>query len=358
MSGPVTLRDLSRSLGLSESTVSKALNGRTDVSQEVRSKVLEAAHSLGYVPNRTARGLALGTSGMLGVFLLNRFGRGAGEYFGFNFLGGIMKETQERGYDVLVFQESEELSRCGYLEYARRRGVEGVILIGLWPDDPLARFDPGDPLPWVSVDAPVAGMPDRLVTTDNRGGIEKIVEAVHARGHRRIGYVGIHGGGYVGTERRAGFESIAGRLGVFDSRLAVDTAVNMEAGSEATRKLLSLPDRPSAIVCATDLQAIGVLRTAREIGLRVPEDLAVTGFDNISSSALTYPALTTVKQDTDGIAKAAIGVLLNPKLAPMEKHMIGDEYGEGATSDEDLSKTGTGGEPFLVPASLVLRDSL
>lgn len=320
MGGTVNLRELAARLSLSESTVSKALNDRPDVSSAVKEQVREAARALGYVPNKAARRLALGRSGTLGVFLMNRFGRPAGEYFGFNFLGGLMKEAQERGYDLLVFQESAELDGCGYLEYARRRGVEGAILVGLWPNDPGLRLDPADDLPWISIDTPIPLVPGSLVSTDNRQGMRTMLEAVYAAGHRRIGYIGIHGGGYVGTERRAGFEAFCAERGMLSPALVRDTKLSLSAGYEAAKELLSgAPDsaesRITALVCATDLQALGALSAARELGIRVPGDLAVTGFDDLPAAALASPGLTTMRQDTDGIARAAIRSLLGEERA-------------------------------------------
>jgi DNA-binding LacI/PurR family transcriptional regulator len=361
MSGTVNLRELAARLSLSESTVSKALNDRPDISQAVKDQVRAAARALGYVPNKAARRLALGRSGMLGVFLLNRFGRPAGEYFGFNFLGGLMKEAQERGFDLLVFQESAELESCGYLEYARRRGVEGTILVGLWPNDPKLRLDPFDDLPWISIDTPIPGSSGNLVSTDNRRGIATMLDAVYCRGHRRIGYIGIHGGGYVGIERRAGFESFCAERGILSPDHVRDTALTMQAGYEAAMELLSgtahppvgrgMPPasrngaqysgRPTALVCATDLQALGALRAARELGLSVPDDLAVTGFDNLPAAALSSPGLTTMQQDTDGIGRAAIRSLVAGTS-------LGGTDGPGATRTE----------PTLVSATLVLRESL
>jgi LacI family transcriptional regulator len=342
VSARVNLRELARNLGLSESTVSKALNDRPDVSGEVKARVLEAARELGYVADRTARRLALGRSGMLGVFLVNRFGRQAGEYFGFNFLGGIMKEAQERGYDLLVFQESEELEEVGYFEYARRRGVEGAILIGLWPDDPRLWLDMADAIPWVSIDTPVPGAPGRLVATDNWQGVRTMLDEVYRRGHRRVGYIGIHGGGYVGTERRASFEAFCAGREIFSPELCVDTALNVESGRAAARSLLSRDDRPSAIVCASDLQALGALRATRELGLAVPGDVAITGFDNLPAAALSAPALTTMRQDTDGIGRAAIRSLF----------ALRDRAKDSPAENPGVA------QPVLVPASLVLRETL
>ncbi len=205
MPGQISLKELARILGLSESTVSKALNDRPDVSVSVKQRVQEAAQQLGYAPNPAARTLAMGKSAVIGVFLLNRFNRPAGEYFGFNFLGGLMKEAQNRGCDLMIFQESEEANRIGYLEYARQRGTAAAILIGLWPDDVQLQELAQDRWPWVAIDTPIPGSARGFISTDNRQAMNCALQAVYDKGHRKIGFIGIHGGGYVGTERHAAF---------------------------------------------------------------------------------------------------------------------------------------------------------
>ena len=338
MADRISLKQLARELGLSESTVSKALNGRRDVSAEVRERVRELADALGYTPDPAARGLATGKRGAIGVYLLNRFGRPAGEYFGFNFLGGLMKEAQMRGNDLMVFQESDEAARDGYLHYARKRGVDGVVFVGMWPNDPLCAGLSDDVFPWVSIDTPIPGAARGFVSTDNRRGIRDMLEEICARGCRRIGYIGIHGGGYVGTERRAAFEDFCVERGLIDKTLMIDTALNMRAGYNAAMELLgggktgavSGRERLEAIVCASDLQALGCLRAARDLGLSVPDDLGVAGFDDIPAASLSSPALTTAAQHADAIGRQAIASLLgepNP-------------------------------EPVLIPARIVLRESL
>lgn len=330
MPAQISLKELARILGLSESTVSKALNDRPDVSVAVKQRVQEAAQQLGYTPNPAARTLALGKSAVIGVFLLNRFNRPAGEYFGFNFLGGLMKEAQNRSCDLMIFQESEEAERIGYLEYARQRGTAAAILIGLWPNDTQLEYLAQDPWPWVSIDTPIPGSARGFISTDTRQAMDCALQAVYNRGHRKIGYIGIHGGGYVGTGRRSAYTEFC-RERNLDSSLAIDTALNVAAGYTAALSLLSGTHRPEALVCASDLQALGALQAARELGLNIPRDLSVTGFDNIPAAALSSPALTTVAQDSDAIGKAAI---------------------ESVLSDESDSA------PQLIPARLVIRESL
>lgn len=331
MPGQISLKELARILALSESTVSKALNDRPDVSVSVKQRVQEAAQQLGYAPNPAARTLAMGKSAVIGVFLLNRFNRPAGEYFGFNFLGGLMKEAQNRGCDLMIFQESEEANRIGYLEYARQRGTAAAILIGLWPDDVQLQELAQDRWPWIAIDTPIPGSARGFISTDNRQAMNCALQAVYDKGHRKIGFIGIHGGGYVGTERHAAFTEFCRERNLDSSSPAVDTALNVASGYTAAHQLLTGTPRPEALVCASDLQALGAMQAARELGLSIPNDLSVTGFDNIPASALSSPALTTVAQDSDAIGKAAI---------------------ESVLSDVPDST------PQLIPARLLIRESL
>ncbi len=320
------IKDLASQLGLSESTVSKSLNDRPDVSNAVKERVRSLARELGYSPNVAARRLALGENRSIGVFLLNRGNRRSGEYFGFSFLNGVMKEAQDQAHDVLVFSDSPER---GYLEYARAKGVAGVVFISMWPRDPRMAGLAQDDLPWVAIDCPVDGARRGYISCDNAQGMELLMDAVWGTGRRRLAYLGIQGGGYVAQKRRAGFENFCLQAGLDPLFCLRETSIRVETGYRAAQEMI-IASKPEVIVCASDLQALGALRAVRDLGLSVLDDVAITGFDDIPAAAFSQPSLTTVAQDAEAMGQAAVQSLLG-RANP---------------------------EPVFLPVSLVMRESL
>ncbi len=317
----MTISDLARHLGMAESTISKALNNRSDVSEAVKALVSSTAAELGYTPNPAARKLALQSSGTLGIFLLNRFDRPVDSYFGYQFLGGIMKESQIQGLDVLLFSECLELKNAGYLSYCRRKGVEGAIFVGLSPQDSqISALSTGE-FPLISIDTPIPGSHRGFITSDNRGGIESLVTHQWNQGAKNLGYLGIRGEGYVAVSRRESFIATAQKLGCYEDKFVLESVLSLEGGREAALMLLSRSSKPEALVCATDLQALGALEAAKELGIRVPQDLKISGFDNIQASAFSHPPLTTYAQDTLAMGSLAVKALRGP-IPDSQPHFV------------------------------------
>lgn len=317
MAETITISTLARVLGLAESTVSKALNDRGDVSAEVKLRVRACAEELGYRPNLQAQRLARKSSDTLGVFLLNRFARPVHEYFGYSFLGGIMDEAEVQGKDVLILNgppgpEGSVLASC--LELARAKGVEGVILIGLGLAEGQKALPENFPLPVISIDTPLVSPGTSMVSTDNAKGIEALTKQLLASGSRRPAYLGLRGNGYVAQERRRGH--LQALLEHAMEPVLFECPLDREAARLAALEILSLPSVPDALVCGSDLQALGVLEAARERGIRVPQDLQVTGFDNIPLAGLADPPLTTWAQDPVAMGREAVRLCYGGPLPP------------------------------------------
>jgi LacI family transcriptional regulator len=292
---PPTIKDLARELGITPAAVSKALNDKPDISEALKTRVRAHAEARGYVPDPQARRLATGRNRVLGVLLANRFNRPVREYFGFHLLDGLLERCQAEDFDLLLLQEADSAGRRhDYLDQARRRGVGALVVYGLDHADPQIAALAAGGLPCAAVDTPLPGRP--FVATDQRSGIAAAVGHLAALGHRRFVYLGLRGGGWVARERLAGFQeglvAIPGAL-AWESTATLSVA----GGHEAGLALLDAAARPSAIVCAADLMAYGVMAAARDRGLSVPEGLSVSGFDDLQASSLIHPPLTTVAQD-------------------------------------------------------------
>jgi LacI family transcriptional regulator len=309
------IHDLAARTGVSVATVSRALNGSPEVSEATREKILALARELDYTPSAAARTLVSRRSHVDGVILET----GAGHPhllhpFFQEVLVGLQHGAGAKGYDLLLFATDEPGNGFGgthsYLRRAEHHGVDGVVVMGLHGPDPEIERLTASPIPCVAVDAKPGGPRTGSVMSENGDGAAQAVRHLHELGHTRIATIT----GALATEpaidRLAGYHEELTRLGL-DSRdeYVVEGDFYDESGYRATRRLLELSERPTAIFAASDQMAAGALRAAHDLGVRVPEDLAVVGFDDITLAGVIQPPLTTVRQEMHAIGEAAANSL-------------------------------------------------
>jgi LacI family transcriptional regulator len=306
-----TIQELAAKTGVSVATVSRALNGSPEVSEATRDRILALAQELDYTPSAAARTLVRRRSHVVGVILET----GAGHPdllhpFFQEVLVGIQHGAGERGYDLLLFATDEPGNGFGgrhsYARRAGHHGVGGVIAMGFDANHPEMRKLIAAGIPCIAIDSDLSGPRCGFVTSENREGAAQAVTHLHELGHERIATVAGPPATRAGADRLVGYRETVGRLGLE----ARDEYVREgdfydESGYEATKQLLALEAPPTAIFAASDLMAAGAFRAAHELGVRVPDDLAVVGFDDIALAALIQPALTTVRQDTEALGRAA-----------------------------------------------------
>jgi DNA-binding LacI/PurR family transcriptional regulator len=295
MRGP-TIRDVARHAGVSAATVSRVLNDSPLVLEPTRARVRAAVDDLGYRLNATARNLSIGRAMAIGVVVpfftapsvIERL-RGVVERLG---------RGERREYDLMLFDVEAPEQRGGALrDLARRDRVAGLLIISLPISDAEVAALERDELPAVLVDATHPRLP-RVVIDNVRGG-ELAAEHLLVRGHRRIGFVGDHPTnpyGFTSSEdRRRGLRAALERAGVeADPGLERFGRHGREEAGELAAELLTLPEPPTAIFAASDLQAIGVLKAAEQLRVRVPDELAVIGFDDVDLAEIV--GLTTIRQ--------------------------------------------------------------
>jgi DNA-binding LacI/PurR family transcriptional regulator len=293
--GP-TIRDVARHAGVSVATVSRVINNSPLVIEPTRARVQAAVEELGYRLNATARNLSIGRVMAIGVVVpfftapsvIERL-RGVVERLG---------RGDRREYDLMLFDVEAPEQRDGALrDLARRDRVAGLLIISLPVSDGEVAALERDGMPAVLVDTIHPRLP--RVVIDNVGGGELAAEHLLERGHRRIGFVGDHPTnpyGFTSSEdRRAGFVAALARSGIaHDPALERFGPHGRDEAEALAEELLTLPDRPTAIFAASDQQAIGVLRAVERLGARVPEDVAVIGFDDIEMAEIV--GLTTIRQ--------------------------------------------------------------
>jgi LacI family transcriptional regulator len=284
--------------------------------------VLKAARKLDYSPSAAARTLVRRRSQLLGVVLFTGYEHpDIGHPFFQEVLVGVKRGVGARGYDLLLFATEQPGSGDGrphsYVRRARHHHVDGVVLMGVDRDDPEVEklLDAGIPL--IAVDLDIVGEHATYVSSDNVGGARLAVRHLHALGHTRIATIAGPQETKAGADRLLGYRAELQALAL-DARPGYEQVGDFysESGDVTMRKLLELAEPPTAVFAAADMMAIGAMRAVQAAGLRVPDDVAVVGFDDIEIAPLVSPALTTIRQDKVGLGLAAARALLEQIETP------------------------------------------
>jgi DNA-binding LacI/PurR family transcriptional regulator len=296
---------------VSKGAVSFALNDRPGVGPQTRDRILAAARDLGWQPSTRARALSRSRAFAVGLVM-----RRAPELLGADpffpqFLAGVESALAERG-SALVLQvvaDDDEAEASSYRRLATQGRVDGVFLNDLQTTERRFGLLAGLGLPAVAVGRPAGPCPFPVVTVDDRQGVGRTVEHLLGLGHRRVAYVGGTEGYVHSRSRRTAWQEALEAAGVAPGPQRVADFTG-PGGAAATRALLELADPPTAIVYANDVMAIAGMGVAIGLGLEVPGDLSVTGFDDVPLAAHVAPPLTTVRQDAMAWGRAAATVLL------------------------------------------------
>jgi DNA-binding LacI/PurR family transcriptional regulator len=344
----VTLQTIADHLGVSRMTVSNAFSRPDQLSDGLREKILEAARELGYAgPDPSARALARGTTGAVGVLLTASLQYAFIDDVAIGFLGAITAELAPTGLALTLLSSS---GRADVVP-ARDAALDGAVIYSCDPDTTAVDWLRRRGLPLVTVDQkPLPHVTS--VNVDDRGGGRQAADHVLGLGHRRIDVVttgdGPTGlavaptveavaGKYVSAQRLAGYLDVLGPAGV-QPVVHLQHANDEDEARQAALALMRLADRPTALLCNSDVLALGALHAAEELGLDVPGDVSVVGFDDSPLARRVRPMLTTVRQDVDAKGKAATAALLDAM---------------------DRARAGKGGRArrIVLPTELVVRNS-
>ena len=295
-----TLNDIAKKMGIAKSTVSKALNGAEDVSEATRRAVLETAVEMGYTRRR-------GTQPKLAVFITNMDYKSA-EDFGYDILIGFRKMAEPAGFQVDVIPLDYHMaSTTPYDEFMLRENYRGALFLGLALNHPwMSRDFAKCKTPTVLYDNRVSGNPNvTYVGTDNREGMALAVRYLKELGHRKIGYLSSALGAYVYQQRYTGFCQAMKKARLSCREEMCGTSFEEEELLGYHLPRLIREESCTAIVCSHDLLAISVMERLSHMGLRVPEDISILGFDDIPLCRYTTPTLTTIRQNRTEIGKSA-----------------------------------------------------
>ena len=306
-----TIKDIARELGISISTVSYALNdGPRPVPAETKARVLAVAERLHYRPNRVARSLVDQRSHVIGIVpTVVRTDVAIGPYF-VSGLNAVFNVCAKMGQDVLIYTQHSSFDTEEGARQLLDGRADGLVFLAPRVDSPAVAYIRRVGFPHVVVN----GDPQEGALTfnvDNRAAIRRVVDHLVSEGHQRIGHLAGSSEMHDGIERRAAFlEAMAAHGLPIESRWMIAAGFDGIEGRKAADDLLGQDDLPTAVVCANDETANALLTIARERELRVPEDLAITGFDNSLFSQIGSLGITTVAQPVTEIAGAAARSLL------------------------------------------------
>ena len=287
-----TLEDVASAAGVSTATVSRCLNSPERVQEKTRQRVFQAVEELGYTPHFGARAMAAKRTYTIGAVIPTMenaiFARG---------IQAFQESLHEHGYTLLVASsayrpdiEEEQIRKLV------ARGSDGLLLIGKARDPAIYRYlnrrNVSALIAWTYVD----DVPLPCVGFDNRRAMQDLATEVIRLGHRRIAMIsGIIDGNDRASERLEGVRAALAENGLDPAAMpTIETPYAIESGGAAFDQLMSAPLRPTAIMCGNDVLAVGALKRARERRIKVPEDVSITGFDDIELARIIDPALTTV----------------------------------------------------------------
>ena len=330
----VSLKDIANHCGVSVATVSKVLNGHSDIGEVTRQKVLKAAADMGYTANAAARALKTNRSYNLGIVFVDLQNSGfMHEYFA-SLLNYFRNEAEKFGYDICFINNRVGRKSPTYLQQALYRGVDGVALICADFREPEIQELAYSNLPVVTLDHVFHNR--TAVLSDNMHGMMELVRYAYGKGHRKIAY--IHGNDTAVTESRmTGFYKACEELQLTVPPEYIRECEYHEPNScrAATKELLVLKERPTCILFADDYAYIGGNRAIAEAGLKTPDDISVIGYDGIHMAKVVSPRLTTWEQNTKEIGKIAADKLIerieNPRTAIPEHIIVEGRLLEGQT---------------------------
>ena len=308
---PPTLEQVAALAGVSRATVSRVVNGSPRVSPAVRAQVERAVAKLGYVPNRAARSLVTRRGDSVALVVSEPHARFFSEPFFAGMVRGVSAALAETGVQLLLLI-AQDLPDRGRLErYVVGGHVDGVLVASLHADDPLPATLERAGVPAVLVGR--GGRGASYVDADNRGGARMAVDHLAALGRRRIATItgGLDMG--VGVDRLDGYRDGLAAAGLDGGGGELEEAgyFTEEGGAAAMTRLLARPGRPvDAVFAASDLMAAGALRALRAAGRRVPDDVAVVGFEDSAVARYAQPPLTTVRQPIEEMGRQATRLLL------------------------------------------------
>ncbi|WP_225421196.1 LacI family DNA-binding transcriptional regulator [Sphingomonas parva] len=304
-----TIDDVAARAGVSIKTVSRVLNDEPGVRSETRGRVREAISALSYRPSLPARSLAGRRSNLLGLVYANPSAN-----YVFDVQSGAMARCRDAHLRLFIQSCNDRGDETveDVLAMVDQTHVDGLVVTPpLSSDAELIAALEERRVPFVRLAPDVVGTRSPAVVMDDEEAAREMTEHLLALGHKRIGFVEGHPDHPSSRLRRSGFEAALALAGLDEDQPVEQGHNDVASGLKAGRRLLTRVDRPTAIFASNDDMAAGVIQAARELGLDVPRQLSVAGFDDSQIASIVWPALTTIRQPTYDMAFAAAGLLID-----------------------------------------------
>jgi DNA-binding LacI/PurR family transcriptional regulator len=308
---PPTIEEVARHAGVGRGTASRVVNGSPQVSEAARTAVQEAVEALGYVPNRAARSLVTRRTDTIALVVSEPGDRVFGEpYFG-AIVRGVGARLSASPFQLLLMMCDTDRDRERVTAYLTEQHVDGVLLLSLHTGDDLLTSLDARGVPTVCGGAVVGSDPACVVDADNRTGGRIAVEHLLGAGRRRLALLTGPQDMSSGRDRLAGARDAVAAAGLDRDGIVVAFGdYSEDSGERAMREVLATGTVPDAVFAASDLMAVGALRVLREAGLRVPDDVAMVGFDDSAVSRHTQPNLTSVHQPVEEMGRVMADLLI------------------------------------------------
>lgn len=303
----VTLKEIARRAGVTANTVSRALNNRGGISDATQKRILKIAREMNYIPDRIASSLRSKKSNLIGVMVPDV----SNPYYA-DIIRGIEDCAFENGFQILLSISSENREReWGIIEQFRSLRVEGVLLMPSYESRELIRTIADLSIPCVLINRRYMGYEIPFVMPDNVNGIRLAVSHLVHKGHERIGFLNGHPGSMTSQIRYNAFTESMRESGIDIAQCpTVMCAGSCASAYEKTLELLQTNPTITALLCFSDLLAFGAYKAIQEIGRKIPENIAVIGFDDIELASIVTPPLTTVQIPRYEMGQTAMKQLL------------------------------------------------
>lgn len=306
----LTLEDIARMSGVSRSTVSRVINGDPNVKNQTRKKVQDIIQSINFQPNLAARGLAAGRTGVLGLVIPTGISSIFSDPYFPLLIQGVATACNALGYSVMLWLAEPDYERKTINQILYNGIVDGIIISSMAMDEPLIEKLMESKRPFILIGRSRTIDHIHYVDVDNRAGAHLGVSHILRSGRRRVGIINGPLNTVVAAERYQGYQEALRERGVpLLPELVIEGEFSDMSGYLAMKNLL--PHHPDAVFVSSDAMAFGAMRAIQDSGLRIPEDIAVVGFDDIPTAATSKPPLTTVRQPIQRTGSVAAETLID-----------------------------------------------
>ncbi len=307
-----TIKEVAAAAGVSISTVSRAFNNYSDINGKTKERILEAARSLDYSPNISARNLSSKKRLNLGLIISGFLNENANVDILFGHMKGAFRYASENSLDLALYITSnEEQKRLSYHSFCIEHSLAGAIISGLTTDDAYYQeLSRGVPCPTVMMDIELHSGGAGIVTSDNRTAMKDMIMYLFSEGHERIAIIAGKKSATVTDVRLDGVRDAYEARGIhLDDKDIFYADFSRQEAYETAKKIAGSGKHYSAYACFSDEMAFGVIRALQEEGVKIPDDCSVTGFDDVLLSENITPSLTTVRQDFEKTGYEATSLL-------------------------------------------------